>query len=213
VLESFNRKHGTDIIEGYGLSETSPLAAHNPLDGTRPGSIGKPLWGCDFRLVDDAGAVIDAPDTPGEIHIKGHCVMKGYYRRPKATATALRDGWLATGDIATRDADGYYFIVDRKKDVILRGGTNVYPREVEEVLYAHPAVAEAAVIGIPDARLGEQVKAVVALRPGATCDPDELGAHCRAHLAPYKVPRVIEQRDALPKGATGKILKRALRGE
>src|SRR5690606_2514547 len=147
----------------------------------------------------------------GEICIKGHNVMKGYYKRPEETARALVDGWLRTGDIAMRDDDGYYFIVDRKKDMILRGGYNVYPREVEEVLYQHPAVAEAAVIGTPDERLGEDVKAVIALKHGMDTAPEELIAWCRERLAAYKCPRTVELVDALPKGPTGKILKRELR--
>jgi long-chain acyl-CoA synthetase len=177
----------------------------------KPGSIGAPIWGVSFRLVAEDGTVIDAPDTPGEIQIKGHNVMKGYYRRPEATAEAIVDGWFKSGDIATRDGDGYYFIVDRKKDMILRGGFNVYPREVEEVIYTHPAIAEAAVIGVADERLGEEVKAVVAFKPGHEANAAELIAHCQAHLAAYKCPRTIDVLDALPKGPTGKILKRALR--
>jgi len=211
VLQSFNRRFEVDIIEGYGLSETSPLASFNPLDRKKPGSIGVPLWGCEFRLAADDGAIIEAAGTPGEIQIKGPNIMKGYYKRPEATAAAIRDGWFSTGDVATRDEDGYYFIVDRKKDLIIRGGYNVYPREVEEVLYAHPAVAEAAVIGVPHPRHGEEVVAIIALKPAIEASSDELIAYCKDHLAAYKYPRSVEIVDALPKGATGKILKRALR--
>jgi long-chain acyl-CoA synthetase len=211
VMQTFDRTFDVRISEGYGLSETSPLASCNPVELRKPGSIGVPIWGCEFRLVDAEGKVITETGVAGEIQIKGHNIMKGYYKRPDATAAAVTDGWFSTGDIATRDDDGYYFIVDRKKDLIIRGGFNVYPREVEEVLYAHPAVAEAAVIGIPHDSHGEEIKAVVAFKPGATAAPDELIAHCKRHLAAYKYPRVVEVIDALPKGPTGKILKRELR--
>jgi long-chain acyl-CoA synthetase len=213
VMRAFDQRYGVSIQEGYGLSETSPVASCNVRERPKkPGSIGVPIWGVQFRLRDDDGHWIEQNGVPGEICIKGYNVMKGYYKRPEATAEAITDGWFRTGDIAKRDDDGYYFIVDRKKDMILRGGYNVYPREVEEVLYTHAAVAEAAVIGMPDERLGEQVKAVVALKPGTQAQPDELIAHCREHLAAYKVPQQLELVAALPKGSTGKILKRALRG-
>ncbi len=150
--------------------------------------------------------------VPGEICIKGHNVMKGYYKRPEVNATSIVEGWFHSGDIATRDEEGYYFIVDRKKDMIIRGGFNVYPREIEEVLYAHPAIGEAAVIGIPHESHGEEVKAIVAFKPGHSATPEELVAYCKEHLAAYKYPRVVEILDALPKGPTGKILKRELRG-
>ena len=212
VMNAFDAKYGVNILEGYGLSETSPIASFNVLDRPKKaGSIGLPLRGVDFRLVDAEDQVIAASREPGEICIKGHNVMKGYYQRPEANAEALRAGWFHTGDIAIRDDDGYYFIVDRKKDMIIRGGFNVYPREVEEVLYAHPAVAEAAVIGVPHDRFGEEVKAVVAFKPGLSASPDELLAYCKEHLAAYKYPREVEVLDALPKGPTGKILKRELR--
>ena len=214
VMKAFDAKYGVNILEGYGLSETSPVASFNRLDRPKkPGSVGLPIAGCEFRLVADDGAIIAAPSVPGEVHIKGHNVMKGYWKNPEATATALKDGWFASGDIAQRDDDGYYFIVDRKKDMIIRGGFNVYPREIEEVLYAHPAVAEAAVIGVPHERHGEEVKAVIARRPGQeSATAEEIIDYCRQHLAAYKCPRVIEFRAALPKGPTGKILKRELRG-
>jgi long-chain acyl-CoA synthetase len=213
VMRAFDARMKVSILEGYGLSETSPVASFNRLDREKkPGSIGLPIWGCEFQLTDAEGQVITTPDTPGEICIKGHNVMKGYLGRPEATAEVLKEGWFSTGDVGQRDADGFYFIVDRKKDMIIRGGFNVYPREVEEVLYAHPAVAEAAVIGVPDERMGEEVKAVVAFKPGHSATLDELNAHCRAHLAAYKAPRSFEVRAALPKGPTGKILKRELRG-
>jgi len=212
VMKTFDERYKVSILEGYGLSETSPVASFNHLDRPKKvGSIGTPIWGVEFELRDDAGAQVNDPGTPGEIWIKGHNVMKGYYKRPEATAKSIQDGWFSTGDIATCDADGFYAIVDRKKDMIIRGGFNVYPRELEEVLYAHGAIAEAAVIGVPDEKLGEEVKAFVALKPGATCTVDELRAYCKEHLAAYKYPRVYEIIDSLPKGPTGKILKRALR--
>ncbi len=211
VMAAFDRKFGTDILEGYGLSETSPVASFNPAGAKKPGSIGKPIWGVEFRLKDANGAVITEPGVPGEICIKGHNVMKGYWKRPEATAEAIVEGWFHTGDIGQRDADGYYYIVDRKKEMIIRGGFNVYPREVEEVLYAHPAVAEAAVIGVPHESHGEEVKAVLALKPGHAVTAEEIIAYCREKLAAYKYPRIVEFTEALPKGPTGKILKRELR--
>ncbi|AKF05703.1 long-chain-fatty-acid--CoA ligase [Sandaracinus amylolyticus] len=213
VMKAFDQKYGVNTLEGYGLSETSPVASFNTLDKPKKaGSIGVPIWGCEFRLEDDQGNVVTENDKPGEICIKGHNVMKGYWKRPEATAEAIKDGWFHSGDVATRDADGYYFIVDRKKDMIIRGGFNVYPREIEEVLYAHPAVAEAAVIGIPHASHGEEVKAVIAKKPGhEAVGAEDIIAYCKERLAAYKYPRVVEFRDALPKGPTGKILKRELR--
>jgi long-chain acyl-CoA synthetase len=208
VLRSFEKVFDCIILEGYGLSETSPVASFNHPDAERkPGSIGTPIEGVELRLVDDAGAEV-AGDGVGEIAIRGHNVMKGYWRRPDATAEAVRDGWFHTGDIARRDGDGCYYIVDRKKDLIIRGGYNVYPREVEEVLYEHPAVAEAAVIGIPHESLGEEVAAAVALKPGASATPEELREHVKKQVAGYKYPRRVWLVDALPKGPTGKILKR-----
>ena len=212
VMRAFDEKYGVNVLEGYGLSETSPVASFNVLDRPKKaGSIGIPLRGVEFRLVRDDGSVVEDAGEPGEIHIKGHNVMKGYYKRPEVNAAQLKDGWFATGDVATRDEDGFYFIVDRKKDMIIRGGYNVYPREIEEVLYAFPGITEAAVIGVPHESHGEEVKAVVAFRPGEAKPPEEIIAYCRQHLAAYKYPRVVEIRDALPKGPTGKILKRELR--
>ena len=213
VMTAFDAKYEVNILEGYGLSETSPIASFNRLEiPKKPGSIGLPIWGVEFQLLDNEDRVITERDTPGEICIRGHNVMKGYYNRPEATAEAIRDGWFRSGDVAVRDADGFYFIVDRKKDMILRGGFNVYPREIEEVLYGHPAVAEAAVLGIPHPSHGEEVKAVLATKPGHTVTAEEIVAYCKERLAAYKYPRVVEFMDALPKGPTGKILKRALRG-
>lgn len=211
VMHAFNRKYNVTILEGYGLSETSPVASFNHLDREpKPGSIGIPIWGIEMRLVDDLGHEVPNGEL-GEIVIRGHNVMKGYYKRPDATAAAIRDSWFHSGDIAYRDADGFYFIKDRVKDMIIRGGFNIYPREIEEVLYGHPAIAEAAVIGIPDQALGEEVRAVVALKPGQTVAEAELIDYCKERLAAFKYPRSVEFRDTLPKTATGKILKRELR--
>jgi long-chain acyl-CoA synthetase len=213
VMKAFDEKYRVNILEGYGLSETSPVASFNQLARPKkPGSIGLPIWGVEFRLEKDDGTVIpDGSDEPGEICIRGHNVMKGYYKRPEVNAEVVKNGWFHTGDVAKRDEDGYYFIVDRKKDMIIRGGYNVYPREVEEVLYAHPAIAEAAVIGLAHESLGEEVKAVVAFKQGKSATSEELIAYCKEHLAAYKYPRIVEVREALPKGPTGKILKRELR--
>jgi long-chain acyl-CoA synthetase len=213
IMRAFNEKYRVSILEGYGLSETSPVASFNVLGRpTKPGSVGIPIEGVEFKLVDEAGKTIDAPMVPGEICIKGPNVMKGYYKRPEATAESIKAGWFSTGDVAHRDEDGYYFIVDRKKDMIIRGGFNVYPREIEEHLYTHPAVLEAAVIGVPHESHGEEVKAVLALKPGQTVTAEQIIAFCKEKLAAYKYPRTVEFRDSLPKTATGKILKRELRG-
>jgi long-chain acyl-CoA synthetase len=212
VMRAFDEKYKVNILEGYGLSETSPVASFNVMDKPkRPGSIGIPVAGVEFKLVDEAGRTVTEPMVPGEIWIKGHNVMKGYYKRPEATAESIKGGWFATGDIAHRDADGFYYIVDRKKDMIIRGGYNVYPREIEEVLYAHPAVLEAAVIGVKRERDGEEVKAIIALKPGSKATADDIINYCKQKLAAYKYPRIVEFRDSLPKTATGKILKRELR--
>jgi long-chain acyl-CoA synthetase len=208
VLRGFEAKFGCMILEGYGLSETSPVASFNHPDRPRkPGSIGTPIRGVEMKLITDAGE--DAPPGEvGEIAIRGHNVMKGYWRKPDATAAAIQDGWFRTGDLARVDDEGYYFIVDRKKDMIIRGGYNVYPREIEEVLHEHSAVAEVAVIGIPHPELGEEVAAAVALRPGAGATPDELRSFVRERVAAYKYPRHIWIVAELPKGPTGKILRR-----
>lgn len=212
VMRAFEQRFHVAILESYGLSETSPVATSNRSpEERRPGSIGLPIEGVELRLVDDRGAVIEGPGIPGEICIRGHNVMKGYYRRPEATREAIPDGWLRTGDVAVRDEQGYYTIVDRKKDIILRGGYTVYPREIEEILYSHPAVLEAAVVGIPHERQGEEIKAVVVPRPGTDPSEGAIIAWCRRRLAAYKYPRRVEFRSALPRGPTGKILKRQLR--
>ncbi|GEL22461.1 long-chain-fatty-acid--CoA ligase [Pseudonocardia sulfidoxydans NBRC 16205] len=208
IMRAFEEKFGCMVLEGYGLSETSPVASFNqPHRERKPGSIGFEIPGCEMRVVDDNGADVGT-DTPGEIAIRGDNVMKGYWGRPDATAEAVPDGWFRTGDVATRDADGYYFIVDRKKDLIIRGGYNVYPREVEEALYEHPAVAEAAVVGIPHPEWGEEIGAAVALRAGEKADPEELRDFVKERVAAYKYPRQVWLVEELPKGPTGKILRR-----
>jgi long-chain acyl-CoA synthetase len=211
VKEEFFKRFGLRIQEGYGLTETSPLACIQPLNETsKAGTIGKPVLGVDMKIFDDQDREVPQGER-GEIVIRGHNIMKGYFKRPEATAEAMRNGWFHSGDIGYVDPEGDFFIVDRKKDMIIRGGYNVYPREVEEALYAHPAVAEAAVIGIPDSRLGEEVKAVIALRPGMSASAEEIVQHCKGLVAAYKYPRIVKIIDSLPKGPTGKILKRALR--
>jgi long-chain acyl-CoA synthetase len=210
VLAGFEKAFGVVILEGYGLSETSPVACFNHPDRERvPGSIGTPVRGVQMRLVNDDNNDV-APGERGEIVIRGHNVMKGYWDMPAETAKAIVDGWFHSGDIARQDENGNYYIVDRKKDMIIRGGYNIYPREIEEVLYEHPAVAEAAVIGVPDARFGEQVAACVALKPGAEATAAELRHFVKSRVAAYKYPRQIWLVDALPKGPTGKILKREI---
>jgi long-chain acyl-CoA synthetase len=210
VLRSFESAFGCVILEGYGLSETSPVASFNHPDRERkPGSIGTPIRGVEMKVVDDTGAEVAAGEV-GEIAIRGHNIMKSYWRQPDATAQAIRAGWFHTGDMARVDEDGCFFIVDRKKDLIIRGGYNVYPREVEEVLYEHPAVAQAAVVGVPHDALGEEVGAAVVLRPGATVTAEELRDYVKDLVAPYKYPRHVWIVEALPMGPTGKILKREI---
>jgi long-chain acyl-CoA synthetase len=210
VMRGFERAFGAVVLEGYGLSETSPVASFNHLDREhKPGSIGTPINGVEMKVVDDADNELP-PGEVGEIVIRGHNVMKGYWNRPDATAEVMRGGWLHTGDMARVDEDGYFFIVDRKKDMIIRGGYNVYPREIEEVLYEHPAILEAAVLGVPDPAMGEEVAAAVVLRPGADASTDEIRSFVKERVAAYKYPRHIWFADMLPKGPTGKILKRAI---
>jgi long-chain acyl-CoA synthetase len=205
ILRAFEREFGCVILEGYGLSETSPIASFNHPDRERKaGSIGTPVDGVEMRL-------LEAVDGVGEIAIRGHNVMKGYWQRPDATGEAIdADGWFRTGDLARVDDDGYFFIVDRKKEMIIRGGYNVYPRELEEVLHEHPAVLEVAVVGIPHPDLGEEVGAAIALKDGAAATASELRAFVKSQVAAYKYPRHVWLVDALPKGPTGKILKRAI---
>jgi long-chain acyl-CoA synthetase len=211
LLRGFEQAFGCVILEGYGLSETSPVACFNHPDRERlPGSIGTPVEGVEMRLVDDDRRPA-APGEVGEIAIRGHNVMKGYWERADATAQAIdSDGWFYSGDIARVDDEGRYFIVDRKKELIIRAGYNVYPREIEEVLYEHPAVREAAVIGVPHDDLGEEVGAAVALKQGATATEAEIRDYVKANVAAYKYPRHVWFVDELPKGPTGKILKRAI---
>lgn len=211
VMRRFESAFGVRILEGYGLSETSPVAAFNQLHRpSKPGTVGQPILGVEIRCVDAQDGFV-ATGERGEIVIRGPNVMKGYYNRPEATAEAMRGGWFHTGDVGTLDEDGYLTIVDRTKDMIIRGGFNVYPREIEEVLMTHPGVALAAVLGVPDERLGEEVKAFVVPRAGTSLTEADLLAWCRDQFAAYKYPRLIEFRDSLPVGATGKILKRELR--
>jgi long-chain acyl-CoA synthetase len=211
VLHRFHERFGVRILEGYGLSETSPVASFNVLEReSKPGSIGVPIWGCDMRIMREDGSFA-VPGEVGEIVCRGHNIMKGYYKKPAATEEAIVDGWFHTGDLAQMDEDGYFYIVDRKKDLIIRGGMNIYPREIEEVLYGHPDVLEASVVGVPDVARGEEVKAFVALRPEAETTIDDLRAYCRERLARFKCPREFEILPSLPKGPTGKILKRELR--
>jgi len=211
LIRGFEDKFGCIILEGYGLSETSPVASFNHPDRDRkPGSIGTPIEGVEMQVWDDQGNELP-PGEVGEIVIRGHNVMKGYWNRAEATSEAITsDGWFRTGDMAKVDEDGYFFIVDRKKDLIIRGGYNVYPREVEEVLYEHPAVQEAAVVGVPDEALGEEVGAAVVLRQGEDVGADELKQYVKSQVAAYKYPRRIWFVDELPKGPTGKILKREI---
>jgi long-chain acyl-CoA synthetase len=210
VMRSFEETFGCIVLEGYGLSETSPVASFNhPHAERKPGAIGTPIRGVELRLVDDDGEDVAAGEV-GEIAIRGENVMKGYWGRQDETARAIPDGWFRSGDLARRDDDGYYFIVDRKKEMIIRGGYNVYPREIEEALYEHPAVAEAACVGIKHPDLGEEVAAAVALKPGAGVEVEELRNFVKDRVAAYKYPRHLWLVDALPKGPTGKILRRAV---
>jgi len=210
LMHAFEKQFDCMILEGYGLSETSPVASFNHPDRERkPGTIGQAIAGVEMRIQNDDGEPLPAGET-GEIAIRGDNVMKGYWRRPQETAEAMAGGWFRTGDLGRVDPEGYFTIVDRKKDMIIRGGLNVYPREVEEVLYEHPAVAEAAVIGVPDQMLGEEVAAVVKLKPGASADPGQLRDHVKGQLAAYKYPRQVWIVDELPYGGSGKILKRAI---
>ena len=210
VMRGFEAAFDCKILEGYGLSETSPVASFNHPDRERkPGSIGTPICGVEMRIVDEDDRQLSAGEI-GEIVIRGHNVMKGYWGRPDATAAVIHDGWFHSGDLGRIDDDGYFFIVDRKKDMIIRNGFNVYPREIEEVLYAHPAVREAAVIGLPHDESGEEIGAAVSLKQGAHATPDQLREFVKQQVAAYKYPRKVWILDELPKGPTGKILKREI---
>jgi long-chain acyl-CoA synthetase len=211
ILNRFKEKFHVQILEGYGLSETSPVATFSdPQRDPRPGSIGVPIWGIDVKLVDPDWNTVGEAGEIGEIAVRGHNIMKGYYKRPEATAAVMRDGWFRTGDLARRDEDGFYYIVDRAKDMIIRGGFNVYPREVEEVLMTHEAVSLAAVVGVPHESHGEEIKAFVILEDGASVTEDELREWAKEQMAGYKYPRIIQFAKDLPMTSTGKILKREL---
>jgi long-chain acyl-CoA synthetase len=216
IINQVKERLHVQILEGYGLSETSPVATFSDPDrAPRAGSIGVPVWGVEVKLINDDWTEVtevgpDGFSEVGEIAIKGHNIMKGYYGRPDATAEVIQNGWFRSGDLARRDEDGFYYLVDRSKDMIIRGGFNVYPREIEEVLVTHPAVSLAAVIGVPHESHGEEVKAFVILKAGAETTPDELVAWAKEQMAGYKYPRIVEIVESLPMTATGKILKREL---
>jgi len=211
IIKEVKERLGVTILEGYGLSETSPVATFSrPGADPRPGSIGVPIWGVEVQLIDLDGNTIEHADEIGEIAIRGHNVMRGYYNRPDATAEVVRDGWFRSGDLGRRDKDGYYYIVDRAKDMIIRGGFNVYPREIEEVLMTHEAVSLAAVIGVPHPSHGEEVKAFVILKPGTEATEEGLVEWGREQMAAYKYPRLVSIVASLPMTATGKLLKREL---
>lgn len=210
ILHGFERRFGCPVLEGFGMSETSPVVTFNhPGRPRKAGSIGTPIQDVEVRLLDDKGQEVALGEI-GELAVRGPNVMKGYWNRPKATTAAIPDGWLRTGDLARQDEDGYLYIVDRKKDMIIRGGYNVYPREIEEVLHEHPAVALAAVVGVEHADLGEEIAAAVVLRPGAQATHDELRQFVKDRVAAYKYPRKVWLVDELPTGPSGKILKREI---
>jgi long-chain acyl-CoA synthetase len=215
LLKEFEGKTGSKILEGYGLSEASPTTHCNPHFAERkPGSVGIAMPSTDCKIVDLGDGVTEVPEGGlGEVIIKGPQVMKGYWNMPEETAMTLRDGWLYTGDIGRMDEDGYLYIVDRKKDLIIASGYNIYPRDVEEVLYEHPSVQEAVVIGVPDPYRGETVKAVIVLKAGKEATEEEIILYCKENMAAYRVPAIVEFRSELPKTAVGKILRRALREE
>jgi long-chain acyl-CoA synthetase len=215
VMERFERLTGGRITEGFGLTETSPVTHANPLFGTRKaGSIGIAVPDTDARVMDlEEGTRVVGTDEDGELILAGPQIMKGYWNNDEETSQMIRDGWLYTGDIARMDEDGFVYIVGRKKDMIIAGGFNIYPREIDEILYEHPKVLEAAAVGIPDERRGETVKAFIVVQPGETATEDEIIEFCKARLAPYKVPKMIEFRDELPKSTIGKVLRRVLRDE
>ena len=212
VARRWQEVTGTPVIEGYGLTESSPVLTFNPLDAVKEGTIGVPVPSTDIKCVDDEGREVPL-GQPGELIAKGPQIMAGYWRKPEETARTIRDGWLYTGDIATQDEDGYFRIVDRKKDMVLVSGFNVFPNEVEDTLAKHPAVLEVAVVGVPDGAAGEAVKAFIVVKPGAELTSDEVRAFCKEHLTNYKVPKLVEFRSELPKTNVGKILRKDLRAE
>jgi long-chain acyl-CoA synthetase len=209
VLDAFEERFGLVILEGYGLTETASTTTFNvSADERRAYSVGKPIWGTQTQVWDDQGRPLPpGPEHVGEIVTRGMHVMKGYWHHPEATADVFTGDWLHTGDLGYFDEDGFLFIVSRKKELIIRGGYNVYPSEIENVLHAHPAIAEAAVVGVPDERLGQEVMAAIILRPSMDLLEQELIAYCRERLAAYKCPRVFQFRGALPKNSLGKVLK------
>lgn len=210
LREELGREFGVPLYEGYGLSETSPITHVCGPGNHKPGKVGPPMWGIEQKVVDDDGVPL-AIGEPGELFVRGHAVMSGYFGRPEATEAVIDpDGWFATGDIATIDEDGFVEIVDRKKDIIIRNGHNIYPSDIETVLSAHPAVQLSAVIGVPDERVGEEVAAVVMLLPGVDADPEEIRAFVKERVAGDKYPRIVRIVDELPLGPTGKVLKRAI---
>jgi long-chain acyl-CoA synthetase len=214
TIRKFEELTGAQICEGYGLTETSPVTHVNPFGGkTKVGTIGLPVPNTEVKLVDvdDYSKEITAPGEPGELCLKGPQIMKGYINRPDETALTLRDGWLLTGDIAIVDEEGYFSIVDRKKDMIISGGFNIYPRDVDEVLFSHPKIMEACVIGVPDQHSGERIKAFVVLKEGETATAEEIIEYCGQNLTKYKIPKYVEFVVDLPKSAVGKILRKELR--
>jgi len=216
TIRAFEKLTGAQICEGYGLTETSPVTHINPYGGkTKLGTIGLPIPNTDAKIVDvdDYQKEITTPNTPGELCLKGPQIMQGYINRPEETALTLRDGWLLTGDIAVFDEEGYFSIVDRKKDMIISGGFNIYPRDVDEVLFTHPKILEGCVIGVPDQYSGERIKAFVTLKQGETATEEEIIEYCKQNLVKYKVPKYVEFVDDLPKSAVGKILRKELRAK
>jgi long-chain acyl-CoA synthetase len=211
VIKDFEEVFQTRINEGYGLTETTSAVGLNPSgEGYRAGSIGIPDTCVEMKIFDDDDKELPQGET-GEIVVKGDMVTKGYYNDPEETAKAIRNGWFHTGDMGYEDKEGYIYITDRKKDIIIRGGFNISPREVEEVLFTNPKIQDAAVLGVPDKSMREAVKAFVVLKEGETADPKEIIEFCKDHLSPYKLPKFIEFRDTLPKSATGKVLRKELR--
>ena len=215
VQQQFEKNTGGRLVEGYGLSETSPVTHANPVYGKRkPGSIGLPMPDTEFKIVDVESGENELPiGEVGELCLKGPQVMEGYLNMPEETAHSIRDGWFYTGDIAKVDEEGYTYIVDRKKDMVIAGGFNIYPRDIEEVLYTHPKIMEAAVAGIHDQYRGETIKAYCVLKEGETLTEDEVIEYCKTNLAAYKVPKLVEFREELPKTMIGKVLRRMLREE
>jgi long-chain acyl-CoA synthetase len=211
VLEDFEARFKVEILEGYGMSEGSPVVTFNQVEvGRKPGSIGTPVWGVEVKIVDEDGKEVSTGEK-GEIIYRGHNVTKGYYNKPEANAKTIKNGWLHSGDVGTKDEDGFFYVVDRTKDMVIRGGLNVYPREVEDVMMKHEAVSLVAVIGIPDDQYGEEIKACVVLKDGHEVSAEALSQWTKERIAAYKYPRVVEFLDALPQSATGKILKKVLR--